>query len=117
MSIAKMPLRTMLFAAVSTIPFAAQAQPATAAGAQEADKDIIIVTATRREGTVQDVPINISAVGSEQLGGLVVAKVDDSVLFVVVEIEQEGAIVGGWGQDRGGVTVGPGRLVDSPRGA
>lgn len=67
MRIAKMPLRSLLFAAASTIPIAAYAQPVDGTVASDAEDDDIVVTATRREGTVQDVPINISAVGGDQL--------------------------------------------------
>ena len=41
------------------------------AGAQVADdvatRDVVIVSATRRDENIQDIPINIAAVGAEQI--------------------------------------------------
>ncbi|PHR62845.1 MAG: TonB-dependent receptor [Robiginitomaculum sp.] len=55
---------------------------ATPAFAQADDNDEIIVTATRREGTVQDVPINISAIGGVQIEEQGFSRISDVLAFV-----------------------------------
>lgn len=58
---------TMLMG-VSAQPLLAQDAAAEAdADADSTNRDVIVVTATRRATSIQDVPINISAIGSEQL--------------------------------------------------
>lgn len=59
------------------------------ASAQESDgedevarQDVVTVTATRREGTVQDVPINIAAVGAAQLEEQGISELSDLISFV-----------------------------------
>lgn len=53
----------------STIIASAYSAPLLAqeAGARENDDNVIIVTATRRAESVQDIPLNIAAVGAEQI--------------------------------------------------
>ncbi|MGB3627044.1 MAG: TonB-dependent receptor, partial [Henriciella sp.] len=48
----------------------------------EARQQTITVTATRREGTVQDVPINIAAVGAEQIEEQGISELSDLLSFV-----------------------------------
>jgi iron complex outermembrane receptor protein len=60
---------TIFTSVVFTLPALAQS-----AAVEEADENAIVVTATRRSTTIQDTPINISAIGSEQLQNL---QVDD----------------------------------------
>jgi len=57
---------TMLVGVGSVPALAAEAAPASDATAAE-DGDAIVVTATRRATTLQDAPINISALSSEEL--------------------------------------------------
>ena len=65
-SVRKTLLGATILMGVGTTPVFAQDAPAgSSAGADGGDE--IVVTATRRAASIQDVPINISAVGQEQL--------------------------------------------------
>lgn len=70
----------------STIIAAAQAAPAFAqsnAGASEgSDDNVIIVTATRRAESAQAIPLNIAAVGSEQIEEQGLTELSDLLPFV-----------------------------------
>lgn len=55
----------MAFAALSTLPIAeAQTGPVAA---EDDQRDVVVVTASRREENVQDTPLNIAAVGGAQI--------------------------------------------------
>lgn len=71
--------KATLFCATALVGFAqapafAQTEPD---GAASTDANEIIVTATRRSTTLQDAPINISAVGQQQLARQRIDSVQD----------------------------------------
>lgn len=58
---------TILMGSTAIPAFAQTMAPAPEAEAESVDNNAIVVTGTRRSTTIQNVPINISAVGAEQL--------------------------------------------------
>ncbi len=67
------------------------AMPALAQEAEDGDKDVIVVTAQKREQNLQDVPIAINAIGNEKLDQLQVSELQDVVKFLPsVTIQQGG---------------------------
>ncbi|WP_284124538.1 TonB-dependent receptor [Parerythrobacter aestuarii] len=71
----------------STMIATAYAAPALAQDGEEGastggDKNIIVVTATRREASVQDIPLNIAAVGSAQIEEQGLTELSDLLPFV-----------------------------------
>ncbi|MDQ4086817.1 MAG: TonB-dependent receptor [Pseudomonadota bacterium] len=75
---------TMLCASGAALAQDPPAQPATEPAASAADEDdqTIYVTATRREENLQDVPIAITALGTQTLENLQVDDFDDYARFV-----------------------------------
>ena len=74
-------LATSSLVAVSLFAIPAFAQDAPADEA-EARQDVVIVTATRRAGSVQDVPINIAAVGGPQIEEQGIEELGDLLSYV-----------------------------------
>lgn len=67
----------------STPAFSQDAEgSASMASAEPEDKNIIIVTATRRAESIQDIPLNIAAVGSEQIEEQGLTELSDLLPFV-----------------------------------
>ncbi len=67
------------------------AMPAMAQDAAEDDSDVIVVTAQKREQNLQDVPVAITAIGTEKLEQLQVKEFSDVVKFLPsVTIQQGG---------------------------
>jgi iron complex outermembrane recepter protein len=67
------------------------AMPAMAQEAADEDKDVIVVTAQKREQNLQDVPLAITAIGTEKLDQLQVSELQDVVKFLPsVTIQQGG---------------------------
>lgn len=64
--------------AIAALPLAAQAQTASA-DVEATQGGEIIVTATRRDEKLKDVPASVSAIGAEQLSNLNAARFDDFV--------------------------------------
>ena len=74
-------LSSTMFVSVQAMP--AMAQDTDAATATPRDDDgIIVVTATRREASVQDIPLNIAAVGAEQIEEQGLTELSDLLPFV-----------------------------------
>lgn len=68
---------TMMTSAALAAPALAQDTPAAA----EADSDVIVVTGTRRSTTLMETPINIAAVGAEQLANERIDDIRDIAAF------------------------------------
>jgi iron complex outermembrane recepter protein len=67
------------------------AMPAVAQEAADDDSDVIVVTAQKREQNLQDVPVAITAIGTEKLDQLQVKEFSDVVKFLPsVTIQQGG---------------------------
>jgi iron complex outermembrane recepter protein len=67
------------------------AMPVVAQDAADDDKDVIVVTAQKREQNLQDVPLAITAIGTEKLDQLQVSELQDVVKFLPsVTIQQGG---------------------------
>lgn len=66
-----------LSAAVSALSAGLAAAPAFAQDGEEADNDVIVVTAQRREQSILDVAASVSALGEEALDSRGVARLDD----------------------------------------
>ena len=67
------------------------AMPAVAQEAEDGDKDVIVVTAQKREQNLQDVPLAITAIGTEKLDQLQVSELQDVVKFLPSVTIQQGA--------------------------
>lgn len=74
-------LATSSLVAVSLFAIPAFAQDAAVEEA-ESRQDVVLVTATRREGSVQDVPINIAAVGGPQIEEQGIEELGDLLSYV-----------------------------------
>ena len=55
----------------------AQPAPSTAAAAPEENDNVIVVTATKREENLQDVPISLQAIGTKRLDQLNISNFED----------------------------------------
>jgi iron complex outermembrane recepter protein len=71
------------FASVQCLGIAhAQEGPQPDQAAPQQERDIVIVTATRRDENVQDTPINISALGAEEIGNQGLTEISDVLSLV-----------------------------------
>lgn len=93
MALSSLPARLLAGIALSGISVAAHAQDAQPAGEQQATAPSdIIVTATRRNERLQDVPVTVTAVTNEQLQDLNITQFRDvQVLSPGLVIEDRGA--------------------------
>ncbi len=78
---ARLSATTGLVAICLGLPTGALAQEA-ASDEDEARQAVVYVTATRREETVQDIPLNIAAVGSEQIEEQGLQELADLIAYV-----------------------------------
>ena len=84
----KSNVRSALILLMTSTAFAA---PAMAQQAAEEDSNVIVVTAQKREQNLQDVPVAITAIGTEKLDQLQVKEFSDVVKFLPsVTIQQGG---------------------------
>src|SRR5262245_21553745 len=89
-------LAIIAFASVQCLGIAyAQEGPQPDQAAPQQDRDIVIVTATRRDESVQDIPINIAAVGGQELQDQGVQELSDLAAIVPgLSVVDQGARAG-----------------------
>ncbi|MEQ8404353.1 MAG: TonB-dependent receptor [Oceanicaulis sp.] len=66
-----------LLASASALPFAATAQAQDAEAAPAATRDVVTVTARRREESIQDAPIAVTAIGADSLEAIGAVDITD----------------------------------------
>jgi iron complex outermembrane recepter protein len=105
--------RALLLGSISLLALPASLAPIQAWGAEEADVSEVIVTATRRDTTVQDAPINIAAVGDAQLKQQGLADLRDAAkwvpgIFIIDQGARQGNNIVVRGLNASGVTANDG---------
>jgi iron complex outermembrane receptor protein len=82
---ARLPLAAAVYFAISSHAFAQDAEPATPAEGSQTPTtalETVTVTAQKREENLQEVPINIQVLGTQQLEDLNVSDFDDYVKYL-----------------------------------
>jgi iron complex outermembrane receptor protein len=80
--LARLPLAAAIYFAISSTAFAQDAEPAADKQNETTSLETVTVTAQKREENLQEVPINIQVLGTQQLEDLNVSDFDDYVKYL-----------------------------------
>lgn len=80
--LARLPLAAAIYFAISSAAFAQDAEPAADQPNETTALETVTVTAQKREENLQEVPINIQVLGTQQLEDLNVSDFDDYVKYL-----------------------------------